>query len=713
MSPEIHDIVDDNLAADFDGSLSGLGVDIHAASFSMSEALNALPNLSISSSQIFKQEVPSPNHHFNQLNQPVVGGCYEDQLKNEPVSRASTSRSDEDKKNYGALDLSNDEAHLPDTNEDHRPQTEESLLPVVTSFAGSVSRESTPSMNNFSQHHAVNKMKAKDNTSPSSYGVSANLSASNPNLSSGNEVNAAAVKSHKVILPLQQSKDTLKLEKRSYETIAMGELETSGNSCTNANNFQYILAASTSIATKLNEPSITYLNQGQPYELRMKKLGDLSPYRKRLLKCVLRICFHERRLQYMETEQIAEWSSKHPGERIIDLDLPLSYGVFEPVRDQKSINTLAFKWDPTRDTGIYIKVNCISTEFTPKKHGGEKGVPFRLQVETYDNESRIHAAGCILQVFKLKGADRKHKQDRDKISKRPLAEQEKYSPSFESTVLADLPLEHIFVPANLSRSGTPIHVVDSTPNIGPTSHGSTTVTNDVVVSAVSNQIQNNNSTPVQRVDSDNANNGLSNSEDALHHHAIVSASTINPNDFENTAMEASASVSQVAVWLMANRFSSHLSIFCNYCGRDMLRLTREELIVLCGTSDGIRLYNSLHLVPILPKATFYVGAKDGDNEFSALFLEELTNAELMRRLGEAFNIDVGLFSKGFFVGPKGILVRMSDRVVKNFKADTVFQFSLRSPPQSEVAGGYEVVFEEIATVQLNDSSNSPSIRNSK
>ena len=33
-----------------------------------------------------------------------------------------------------------------------------------------------------------------------------------------------------------------------------------------------------------------------------------------------------------------------------------------------------------RDTGVYIKVNCISTEFTPKKHGGEKGVPFRLQV---------------------------------------------------------------------------------------------------------------------------------------------------------------------------------------------------------------------------------------------------------------------------------------------------------------------------------------------
>ena len=60
-----------------------------------------------------------------------------------------------------------------------------------------------------------------------------------------------------------------------------------------------------------------------------------------------------------------------------------------------------------------------------------------------------------MQVFKLKGADRKHKQDRDKINKRPLAEQEKFSPSFDCTVLADLPLEHIYVPANFSRPNSP------------------------------------------------------------------------------------------------------------------------------------------------------------------------------------------------------------------------------------------------------------------
>ena len=60
--------------------------------------------------------------------------------------------------------------------------------------------------------------------------------------------------------------------------------------------FQYVLTAPTSIATKVGEPSLTYINQGQSYELKMKKLGDLSShYKKKWLRSTIRICFHERR----------------------------------------------------------------------------------------------------------------------------------------------------------------------------------------------------------------------------------------------------------------------------------------------------------------------------------------------------------------------------------------------------------------------------------
>ncbi|KAI4479106.1 hypothetical protein M0804_011245 [Polistes exclamans] len=217
--------------------------------------------------------------------------------------------------------------------------------------------------------------------------------------------------------------------------------------------FQYVLAAATSIATKVNEETLTYLNQGQSYEVKLKKLGDLSAYRGRILKrhlqkrfgdmlrdqSTIRICFHERRLQYTEREQMLAWQRARPGERLLEVDVPLSYGMVDVCQPSPSSNSVEFMWDPTKEVGVYIKVNCISTEFTPKKHGGEKGVPFRIQVETrLPGGPRLHAASCQVKVFKLKGADRKHKQDRDKILRRPPHEQDKYQPGYDCTILSDV-----------------------------------------------------------------------------------------------------------------------------------------------------------------------------------------------------------------------------------------------------------------------------------
>jgi len=74
------------------------------------------------------------------------------------------------------------------------------------------------------------------------------------------------------------------------------------------------------------------------------------------------------------------------------------------------VNTLSFCWDPTQEVGAYIKVNSISTEFTPKKHGGEKGVPFRIQVETFiqGDSYRLHAAACQIRVFKVNKYSQNH-----------------------------------------------------------------------------------------------------------------------------------------------------------------------------------------------------------------------------------------------------------------------------------------------------------------
>ena len=61
------------------------------------------------------------------------------------------------------------------------------------------------------------------------------------------------------------------------------------------------------------------------------------------------------------------------------------------------------------------------------------------------------------------GADRKHKQDREKVQKRPISEQEKFSPQYDCTVLTDLSVDSIYIPP--SRGISPVQVPGVHPDI--------------------------------------------------------------------------------------------------------------------------------------------------------------------------------------------------------------------------------------------------------
>lgn len=104
--------------------------------------------------------------------------------------------------------------------------------------------------------------------------------------------------------------------------------------------------------------------------------------------------FHERRMQYSEKEQLESWKNDNPGRRFMDVDVPLSYGISDVIIDPDVLNAVTIHW--SEKCSLFIKVHCISTEFTQRKHGGEKGVPFRIQVETYtgDGEKILHCAAC-------------------------------------------------------------------------------------------------------------------------------------------------------------------------------------------------------------------------------------------------------------------------------------------------------------------------------
>lgn len=77
----------------------------------------------------------------------------------------------------------------------------------------------------------------------------------------------------------------------------------------------------------------------------------------KMLKTIIRVCFHDRRLQYMEKDLMTQWREQRPAERILEIDVPLSYGVHDVLLDGNAINRTEFTWDPTKETGVFIRVS--------------------------------------------------------------------------------------------------------------------------------------------------------------------------------------------------------------------------------------------------------------------------------------------------------------------------------------------------------------------
>ncbi|XP_028982641.1 transcription factor CP2 isoform X2 [Diachasma alloeum] len=462
-----------------------------------------------------------------------------------------------------------------------------------------------------------------------------------------------------------------------------------GNEFNEDSRFQYVLAAATSIATKLNEETLTYLNQGQSYEIKLKKLGDLSAYRGKILKSSIRICFHERRLQYTEKEQMMAWQRTRPGERLLDVDVPLSYGMVDVSRIRPTKNIVEFMWDPTKEVGVYIKVNCISTEFTPKKHGGEKGVPFRIQVETkLPGGPRLHAASCQIKVFKLKGADRKHKQDRDKIRRRPPHEQDNYQPSYDCTVLSDIPLESLTPASPLSQNeGSPYTPTDaisqqSLNDIGAASPSLAVVpvappvaTPGVVqISGLEQTAQedtNASSMPVNRPPSSPA----------------ILPDQTNCNDLTTSPpleLAADASAVQTCAWLRANRFQAFEAVFSNFTAADILKLSRNDLIQICGLANGIRLFNALQAKPPTPKLTLYVAIEgSGPPMWHVVNLQSLTSSALASEIIATFNLPNDRLHLVLLQIAQGIHAFVSDVLVANLKDECMYLVEIIRDPSSE------------------------------
>ncbi|XP_074080152.1 transcription factor CP2-like protein 1 isoform X7 [Macrotis lagotis] len=352
--------------------------------------------------------------------------------------------------------------------------------------------------------------------------------------------------------------------------------------------FQYVLCAVTSPAVKQHEETLTYLNQGQSYEVRMlcnPKLGDAS-----------------------------QWPRM-------------------------------------------LKVNCISTEFTPRKNGGEKGVPFRIQIDTFKpgdkgiSVEHLHSASCLIKVFKPKGADRKQKTDREKIEKQSPQEREKYQPAYETTVFTEC--------SPWPETSTGLHASPSPPGL-TAPHSFKFLTPERLSS----------SPPF-----------------------FLDSSVDSPSE----ALSPGASISETQQWLHRHRFSSYCRLLSNFTGADLLQLSRQDLIQICGAADGIRLSNTLKVrlnsirlhsqVPliqsqIIVKIPWFCLSLDLGSctpssclplgSYQQVYLDELSTTELTGKLAELLSLPANQIHRLFRRGPTGIHVLISDLVVQNLVDESYF-----------------------------------------
>ncbi|XP_062366938.1 alpha-globin transcription factor CP2 isoform X4 [Cinclus cinclus] len=361
--------------------------------------------------------------------------------------------------------------------------------------------------------------------------------------------------------------------------------------------FQYVLCAATSPAVKLHDETLTYLNQGQSYEIRMldnRKLGELPEINGKLVKSIFRVVFHDRRLQYTEHQQLEGWRWNRPGDRILDIDIPMSVGIIDPRANPTQLNTVEFLWDPAKRTSVFIQP---------------------------------------------KGADRKQKTDREKMEKRTPHEKEKYQPSYETTILTECSPwpEVTYVPSapspgfNSAHSGFSLGDGSGSPSHQP-------------------------DPPAPLTD------------------------TLLPTWSPQEAQQ----------WLHRNRFSTFSRLFRNFSGADLLKLTREDVIQICGPADGIRLFNALKGRMVRPRLTIYVCQEsqqvrdpqheheDGDGSagtffvYHAVYLEELTAAELSEKLAQLFRVPAQQIQQIYKQGPTGIHVLVSDEMIQNFQDESCF-----------------------------------------
>lgn len=133
-----------------------------------------------------------------------------------------------------------------------------------------------------------------------------------------------------------------------------------------------------------------------------------------------------------------------------------------------------------------------------------------------------------------------------------------------------------------------------------------------------------------------------------------------------------ANASQTSAWLRAARFQSFESTFASFSASDILRLSRDDLIQICGLADGIRLYNALHSKAPAPKLSLYFSIDGNNSLWRVVYLDTLTSASLTNKLVQTLNLPQERLHSMLLLGPHGIHILVTNELVANMKDENMY-----------------------------------------
>ena len=122
----------------------------------------------------------------------------------------------------------------------------------------------------------------------------------------------------------------------------------------------------------------------------------------------------------------------------------------------------------------------------------------------------------------------------------------------------------------------------------------------------------------------------------------------------------------VAAWLVRNRFANYVRVFNHFSGEDLLRLSREDFVQICGLADGIRLDNALQRRHVRPRLTLYV-CMENDHVYHPIYLESPSLEEFKAKLGETTGLAPEAVKEMYCQGPSGIHIFVSEQFIANIR----------------------------------------------